>query len=141
MGTKALFPFYNPWNGSVRRAEGADAIKPQGLLKEANMHERPICRFMPCLVGAAFLALMAAPEPAAAKIKCQGIFQITKHGAISTPYCQELEIARVARSYGWKVTDAQVRNDPLKKVYICQALGGDVRLKGACGAYAPDQYR
>ena len=105
------------------------------------MHERPTYRSVPFLLGVAFLALMAATDPAAAKIKCQGIFQITKHGTISTPYCQELQIARVARSYGWKVTDAQVRNDPLKKVYICQALGGDVRLKGACGAYAPDQYR
>lgn len=105
------------------------------------MHERPVTRFMPYLLGAALLAISAFPEPAAAKIKCQGIFQITKHGTISTPYCQELQIARVARSYGWKVTDDQVRNDPLKKVYICQALGGDVRLKGACGAYAPDQYR
>lgn len=96
---------------------------------------------MVAAVGTAFLALAMAPEPAAAKIKCQGIFQVTKHGPISTPYCQEQEIARVARSYGWKVTDAQVHNDPLKKVYICQALGGDNRLKGACGAYAPEQYR
>jgi len=93
------------------------------------------------VVGTVFLAIAAAPEPAEAKIKCQGIFQVTKNGLISTPYCQETEIARVARSYGWKVTDAQVRNDPLKKVYICQALGGDTRLKGACGAYSPDLYR
>jgi hypothetical protein len=47
----------------------------------------------------------------------------------------------VARSYGWKVTVAQVRNDPLKKVYICQALGNDNRLKGACGAYSSRRYR
>jgi hypothetical protein len=105
------------------------------------MHKRPSTRVIPVLLGAAVLALAGVPEPAAAKIKCQGIFQVTKHGTISTPYCQELEIARVARSYGWKVTDAQVRNDPLKKVYICQALGGDTRLQGACGAYSPHQYR
>jgi len=106
------------------------------------MRERPRIASLAAVAGTALLALVALPESAAAKIKCQGIFQVTtKHGLISTPYCQELEIARVARSYGWKVTDAQVRNDPLKKVYICQALGGDVRLKGACGAYAPDQYR
>lgn len=92
-------------------------------------------------LAGAVLACLLAPQPAAAKIQCKGIFQVSKYGLISTPYCQELEIARVARSYGWKVTDAEVRNDPLKKVYICQALGGDVRLKGACGAYAPEQYR
>ncbi len=89
-----------------------------------------------------FVAVLAfAATPAAAKIKCQGIYQINKHGSFSTPYCQEREIARVARSYGWKVTDAQVRNDPLKKVNICLALGGDNRLKGACGAYSPHNFR
>jgi hypothetical protein len=84
---------------------------------------------------------LSAPLALAAKAKCKGIFQITKNGLISTPYCQDQEIARVARSYGWRVTATQVRNDPLKKVYICQVLGNDTRLKGACGAYAPDQYR
>ncbi len=91
-----------------------------------------------CLLGAAVLILALAP--AEAKIKCNGIYQVMKQSLLSTPYCQDREIARVARSYGWKVTFAQVRNDPLKKVYICQALGNDNRLKGACGAYAPDQY-
>jgi hypothetical protein len=102
---------------------------------------RPVTCLRTALFCAAVLAVLVMPNPVIAKIKCQGIFQITKNGNISTPYCQELQIANVARSYGWKVTDAQVRNDPLKKVYICQALGGDVRLKGACGAYAPEQYR
>jgi hypothetical protein len=53
----------------------------------------------------------------------------------------KIKCPRVARSYGWKVTVAQVRNDPLKKVYICQALGNDNRLKGACGAYSSRRYR
>jgi len=93
-----------------------------------------------CLLGAALLAFVA--YPAAARIQCQGNFQVTKkNGLISTPYCQEEQIARVAQSYGWKVTAAQVHNDPLKKVYICQSLGGDVRLKGSCAGYAPEQYR
>ena len=92
-------------------------------------------------LGVAVSAVVAAPLPGAAKIPCKGIFQVTKNGLISTPYCQEEEIARVAQSYGWKVTAAQIHNDPLKKVYVCQALGGDNRLKGACGAYGRDQYR
>lgn len=104
------------------------------------MRERPTLASMMAVAGTMLLALAAGPGPAEAKIQCKGIFQVTKHGLISTPYCQELEIARVARSYGWKVTDAQVRNDPLKKVYICQSLGGDNRLKGACGAYSQEQY-
>lgn len=92
------------------------------------------------LVSVTLLAVVVAPEPAAARITCKGNFQVTKHGLIATPYCQDEQIARVARSYGWKVTAAQIRNNPLKKVEVCQALGGDVRLQGSCGAYSPHQY-
>jgi hypothetical protein len=70
----------------------------------------------------------------------QGQFQVTKYGLIATPYCEEEQIAIVVRSYGWKVTGKEVRNNPLKKVEICQILGGDVRLKGSCAGYAPENY-
>ena len=100
------------------------------------MHGGYVVALMAGLVG---LLAAAVPEPAAAEIQCKGIFQVTKNGLIATPYCGDEEIARVARSYGWKVTGAQIRNDPLKKVYACQALGGDVRIQGACGAYGPHQ--
>lgn len=87
----------------------------------------------------AFLALAAA-SPAEARIQCQGQFQVTKYGLISTPYCEGENIARVARSHGVNVTGAQVRNNALKKVYLCQTLGHDIRMKGSCGAYAPELY-
>ena len=95
-----------------------------------------------CLAGCAVLAtaILAAPDPAAARIECRGNFQMTKYGPIATPYCEERQIAIVARSYGVKVTDSQVRNDPLTKVYLCQTLGNDVRLKGSCAGYGPDSY-
>jgi hypothetical protein len=98
------------------------------------------------LGGAAILALTgllasAGASPAAAGIECRGNFQVSKYGLISTPYCEEENIARVARSYGMKVTGAQVRKDPLKKVYLCQTIGGDSRLKGSCAGYAPEHYR
>jgi hypothetical protein len=95
--------------------------------------------FAVILLSAAVL-VVASTQAADARIQCKGNFQVTKNGLISTPYCQEEQIARVARSYGWKVTAAQTRNNPLKKVEVCQALGGDVRLKGSCGAYSPHQY-
>ncbi len=79
-------------------------------------------------------------QPAAAKIQCKGNFQVTKYGLIATPYCEEEQIAAVARSYGWKVTADQVHKDPLKKVYICQNLGYDIRLKGSCAGYAPENF-
>jgi hypothetical protein len=92
------------------------------------------------LVVTALLALTAA-SPAEARIECRGNFQVSKYGLIATPYCEEENIARVARSYGMNVTGAEVRRDALKKVYLCQTIGGDSRLKGACGAYAPENYR
>jgi hypothetical protein len=94
------------------------------------------------LAGIAVMALvlMALPGPAAARIQCQGNFQISKYGPIATPYCEEEQIARVAQSYGWKVTASEVHNNPLKKVYVCQILGGDNRLKGSCAGYGPENY-
>ena len=95
--------------------------------------------------GAAALAVtallaVALAAPAAARIECQGNFQITKYGPIATPYCEEEQIAYVAQSYGWKVTAAEVHNNPLKKVYLCQVSGYDNRLKGSCAGYGPENY-
>jgi hypothetical protein len=89
---------------------------------------------------AALLLTTLLATPAAAKIQCRGNFQMTKYGPIATPYCEEEQIAFVARSYGQRVTGAQVRNDPLLKVYLCQTLGYDSRLKGSCAGYGPDSY-
>ena len=75
-----------------------------------------------------------------ARVQCQGDFQVTNYGLIATPYCEEENIAVVAQSYGWQVTASQVHNNPLKKVYICQVLGRDIRLKGSCAGYSPDNY-
>ena len=79
-------------------------------------------------------------EPVAAGIQCHGDFQISKSGPIATPYCEEEQIAIVARSYGWHVSASEIHNNPLRKVYVCQILGGDVRLKGSCAGYGPDSY-
>jgi hypothetical protein len=102
------------------------------------MH-RPALRGSATLAVATLLAV-AVTSPAAARIECRGNFQITKYGMISTPYCEEEQIARVARSYGARVTGAEVRNNPLKKVYLCQVYGYDTRLKGSCAGYSPELY-
>jgi hypothetical protein len=91
-------------------------------------------------LAATALVIIAMASPAAARIECRGNFQVTKYGLISTPYCEEEQIARVARSYGSKVTGAEVRNNPLTKVYLCQIYGYDIRLKGSCAGYAPELY-
>jgi hypothetical protein len=98
------------------------------------------------LSGSATLAVtallaIAMTSAAAARIECRGNFQITKCGPIATPYCEEEQIARVARSYGIRVTGTEVHRNPLKKVYLCQTIGSDSRLKGSCAGYGPEQYR
>ena len=40
----------------------------------------------------------------------------------------------------FEVTGAEVHRNALKKVYLCQTIGDDSRMKGSCGAYAPDVY-
>jgi len=97
-------------------------------------------RLIPICFAFSALALLAAHQPATAKIKCQGNFQMNPSGPIATPYCEEEQIAKVAQSYGWNVTADQVHNDALTKVYVCQNLGYDVRLKGSCAGYAPENF-
>ena len=93
------------------------------------------------IICCAALLLTAIPAvPAEARIQCRGNFQMTKYGPIATPYCEEEQIAFVARSYGESVTGSQVRKNPLMKVYLCQTLGYDSRLKGSCAGYGPNSY-
>ena len=89
--------------------------------------------------AALLLATMLA-APATARIECRGNFQMTKYGPIATPFCEEEQIAFVARSYGQRVTAAEVQNNPLTKVYLCQTIGYDSRLKGSCAGYGTDSY-
>ena len=92
----------------------------------------------PLLAGvtgcAAILLAAMLTTPAAARIQCRGNFQMTKYGPIATPYCEEEQIAFVARSYGQRVTAAEVHNNPLTKVYLCQTIGYDSTVEGIlCG--------
>jgi hypothetical protein len=95
-----------------------------------------------CLEVSTAVVLLAtlASDPALARIQCQGNFQVSKYGLIATPYCEEEQIAKVAQSRGSRVTAAQVHNDALTKVYLCQTIGWDQRLKGSCAGYAPESF-
>ena len=52
---------------------------------------------------AALLLTAMLTVPPEARIQCRGNFQMTKYGPIATPYCEEEQIAFVARSYGQSV--------------------------------------
>jgi hypothetical protein len=97
-------------------------------------------RSLAALLCAAAALTLTAATPASARIRCQEGFQMTSQGPIATPYCADQQIALVAQSRGWKVTAAEIGDKPLKKVYICQVLGSDIRLKGVCAGYGPDAY-
>jgi hypothetical protein len=108
----------------------------------SDSRRREMTTFLQAGIGccAALLLTAMLTVPAEARIQCRGNFQMTKYGPIATPYCEEEQIAFVARSYGQSVTGAQVRKNPLMKVYLCQTLGYDSRLKGSCAGYGPDSY-
>lgn len=93
------------------------------------------------IVGALALALPAVGlqvTPAAAKIRCEGSYQVVDGNRISTPYCEDNYLAQVARQYGSKVTARQIRNSPSKKQEICQWIGHDTRVQDICAGWRDD---
>lgn len=95
------------------------------------------------LVGmftAVTLNINSADAASRYKIKCKDHYQLVQGNWISTTPCEEEYIAKVARSYGYKVSVNQIRNNPNKKAYVCQQLGHDTRISNICGAYG-DQDR
>jgi hypothetical protein len=80
--------------------------------------------------------LMAAQTLPAAAIECDGNFQIMRNGGrIATPYCQDTNVARVAREYGMRVSAEAVRQNPSVKERVCRFAGDDLRIRDACIGY------
>ncbi len=83
---------------------------------------------------AVLVALAAAglATPATAAITCRDGAQLVSGSYISTPYCQDKLLADVAREYGFKVSFAEIRNNPNTKRNICVYVGKDVRVHENC---------
>jgi hypothetical protein len=77
-----------------------------------------------------------AQSGAEARIACEGNFQIVNGLPVATPYCREMNLARVARSYGWKVSDDAVRYSESTKAQVCRAIGYDNRVQEICAPYS-----
>lgn len=88
-----------------------------------------------CFVAVA--AITAAAGSANAAIQCDEDYQIVEGRPISTPYCRDNNLAAVARSYGYRVSDAAVRNSPSQKEDVCRLIGGDIRVQQACAEVLP----
>lgn len=96
------------------------------------------------LAVAGFLSAVAFGMPsktASAAVYCAGNFQITQHGPITTPYCQDNNLAQVAREYGMRVTNEAVRYNVGIKKQVCRLVGYDIRVKNTCSNYLPDSGR
>jgi hypothetical protein len=95
-----------------------------------------ICNLKTRDLGAALLAFallaLANGAPANAAIKCSDGYQIVNGSPIATPYCQDNLVAQVARQYGFKASEAAVRNNPNYKRELCRYVGRDNRLTTAC---------
>lgn len=98
-----------------------------------------ILRIAVAVSGAAACGLAIAPVPAAAKIRCNGPYQIVNGNEISTPYCGDNYLAAVARSYGSGVTAREIRQNPSKKQEICSWIGYDTRIQEICAGYRNDE--
>ncbi|MEO1542703.1 MAG: hypothetical protein AAFR75_01575 [Pseudomonadota bacterium] len=81
---------------------------------------------------------LPVPE-AQAKIRCNGPYQIVKgHGEISTPYCGDNYLAKVARDFGVRVAARTIRNNPNKKEEVCRLVGFDIRVQDVCAGFRND---
>lgn len=88
------------------------------------------------IVAAAFGTLaVLTTSPAEARIVCRQDSQIINGQAIITPYCADDYLAKVARSYGMRVTAAQMRNSLSEKARVCRFIGHDLRVKTTCSNY------
>lgn len=86
------------------------------------------------VAAAALVAAAVAVLPhgsAQARVVCDGEFQVNSRNAIATPYCQDRYLAHVARSYGMRVSAADVRN-PGTKQEVCEFIGHDNRVYSLC---------
>ncbi|MDO9381408.1 MAG: hypothetical protein Q7T86_00955 [Hyphomicrobiaceae bacterium] len=90
-------------------------------------------------LSAIILAVLVTPASAA--IRCNDDFQVVQGNEISTPYCGDNYLAKVARKYGIRVSNAEIRNNPNRKGEVCRMIGHDIRVKDACAGYSSDRGR
>jgi hypothetical protein len=96
-------------------------------------------RALPLIAGVITLgAIGLATVPAEARIRCNGNYQIVDGNQIATPYCQDENLARVAREYGMRVSGSQIRASESKKAEACRLAGNDNRVSVACASYRLD---
>lgn len=95
-------------------------------------------RFTPASVALAASALLLPSGAAQARIACDGNYQIVQGNPIATPYCQEQNLARVARGYGMRVSFDDIRRSDSIKAQVCRTIGHDNRVRETCLPFRND---
>lgn len=87
------------------------------------------------------LVFAGAAGSASAAIRCNEEYQIVQGNEIATPYCGDNNLAQVARKYGIRVSNTEIRNNPGRKGEVCRMIGHDIRVQTACAGYRSDGSR
>jgi hypothetical protein len=103
-----------------------------------NFASAPLRTGMLILGTATALIISITAQSASAAIRCDGNFQITEHGPIATPYCQDNYLAQIALEYGMRVSGEAVRYNVGVKKRVCRLVGYDIRIKDTCVDYLPE---
>lgn len=77
-------------------------------------------------------AMLLTSPAMAGGIVCHDEYQVVNGQEISTPYCADEYLAKVARKRGWKVTGDQIRHDYSLKESVCLHIGGHAELELVC---------
>jgi hypothetical protein len=97
-----------------------------------NLQEMTMSIRVSAAAAAAALALSSL-VPASGAIRCNGSYQINSQGEFESPYCQEDNLARVARARGINVTAGQIRASGSTLQDVCNRLSGDISVSDICG--------
>ncbi len=91
------------------------------------------------VLAAAALFAGAQSSTADARIVCDGPYQVFKGGGQHrSPLCESRHLARVASSYGMRVSARAVHHNPSVKAEVCYTIGYDIRVSDICMDHRPD---
>lgn len=88
-----------------------------------------------CAVAAGAMAAIGLTAGSAAAIECRGPYQVVQGNLLSTPYCEDGYLAKIAREYGTRVSAREIRNNPNRKQDVCRFMGHDNRVSHICQQY------
>ncbi len=90
-------------------------------------------KIMPLLL----VGLTASTSPSMATIVCSGDFQIVNGKPVSTPFCQDEELAASLRNHGQRFSGETIRNNSELKRQACILFGSDSNSQ-TCANYVGD---